>query len=102
MLAAVEVQLVVLVELQVWLAVLVQHPFLCANLCEHKMSAQTGLDGRSLPWLGLGCLAWTGCSVAAKLCVGHDPAVHTILPCTLSPVSLCNLVKRSAAVASVS
>jgi uncharacterized membrane protein len=44
-LVAVEAQLVVLVELQVWLVVRVQHPFLCADLCEHKMSAQTGLDG---------------------------------------------------------
>ncbi len=78
MLVVVEAQLGVLVELPVWLAVGVRRPFLCASLCGHKMNAQSGLDGRSLPLLGLGCLAWTGCPVAARLCVSHDPVVHSI------------------------
>jgi hypothetical protein len=92
----------VLKGLQVWLVVQARRFFLCANLCGHKMNAQSGLDGRSSPWLDLECLAWTGCLVAAKLCVGHDTVVRSIEPCTLSPMSPCNLVKRSAAVASVS
>jgi hypothetical protein len=44
-LAVVEEQLGVLVELQVWSAVQVRHHFLCANACGHKMHDQSGLDG---------------------------------------------------------
>jgi hypothetical protein len=77
-LAVVEEQLGVLKGLQVWLVVQARRFFLCANLCGHKMNAQSGLDGQSLPWLGLECLAWTGYPVAAKLCVGHNPVVHSI------------------------
>jgi hypothetical protein len=77
-LAVVEEHLGVLKGLQVWLVVQARRFFLCASLCGHKMSAQSGLDGRSLPWLGLECLAWTGYPVAAKLCVGHNLVVHSI------------------------
>jgi hypothetical protein len=77
-LAVVEEQLGVLKGLQVWLVVQAQRFFLCASLCGHKMSAQSGLDGRSSLWLGLECLAWTGCPVAAKLCEGHNPVAHSI------------------------
>ncbi len=101
LLVAFEVALEVLKGLQVWLVVQVRLFFLCASLCGHKMSAQSGLDVRSSPLLGRECLAWSGCPVAAKLCGGHDPVAHSILPCTSSPMSPCNLVKRSAAVASV-
>jgi hypothetical protein len=77
-LTVVEAQLGVLVGLQVWLLIQARRFFLCANLCGHKMNAQSGLDGRFSPWLGLGCLAWTGYPVAAKLCEGHDPVAHSI------------------------
>ena len=45
MLAAVEVQLGVLMGLKVWLAVQVRRPFLCANVRARKMRDQSGLNG---------------------------------------------------------
>jgi hypothetical protein len=44
-LAAVEAQLGVLTGLQVWLAVQVRRPFLCADVRARKMRDQSGLDG---------------------------------------------------------
>ncbi len=77
MLAAVEARLGVLTGLQVWLAVRVRRPFLCADVHARKRHDQSGLDGLSLPWLDLVRLAWTGYPVATKLCVGLDPVVHS-------------------------
>jgi hypothetical protein len=44
-LAVVEEQLGVLKELQVWLAVQVRRPFLCADVHARKRHDQSGLDG---------------------------------------------------------
>jgi hypothetical protein len=44
-LVAVEAQLEVLMEPQVWLAVQVRRPFLYANMCADKMHDQLGLGG---------------------------------------------------------
>jgi hypothetical protein len=44
-LAAVEAQLGVLTEFQVWLVVQVRRPSLCANVRARKRHDQSGLDG---------------------------------------------------------
>jgi hypothetical protein len=44
-LAAVEAQLGVLMELQVWLAVQVRRPFLFVDVYGHRRHDQSGLDG---------------------------------------------------------
>jgi hypothetical protein len=45
LLVAVEAQLGVLMGLQVWLAVQVRRPFLCADVRARKLRDQSGLDG---------------------------------------------------------
>jgi hypothetical protein len=82
-LAAVEAQLGVLTGLQVWLAVQVRRPSLCADVHARKRHDQSGLDGLSLPWLDLVRLAWTGYPVATKLCVVNSKSaeIHVTQKC---------------------